>query len=473
VIKKIIGKFISAIRNIGVIIFAFLGFSFTKTENKKNEKIEENDESGEGTAKTVILPIDKEETKEEMSFSLHKKINEIGSNNILKQKCNELEYDYLGITIYNDENLNIIISEVEKNSIADKLGLKEGDILSKINDVKASEQKTYDFISQIQKFENKNTKIIYIRDKKELEVDIVFEKKIDNEVNLEEIPVVLEKTEHQTLTENDIFIKETINDLETKKIFEEEVFSSEIYDHISETKDETNITPLVEPVVIATITGKLVEEKPKELAENKVKKKHEKSKKNLTKDKNKKKIENDVEIDPKEKEVLLIKNIIDEDKKEKELKIALSKFKKKTLLDLLKIDNRFKMQYLPFLIFKRRMVRNMYKAHLLSNSLVSARRLLGENIEYRNVNCKDLLFKRKTTSNFIDLTYDNLYNIDMLKIELRKEYGSSLEVDPTLIEVMDRINYLEERTIARYQRLIEHKKELEKKQIKRKILVKK
>lgn len=473
-IKKIINSLISFVKNIGVIIFSFLGFSFTKTETKEKSELEENDESDEGSTKTVVLPVYKDEEDKTLSFVSHEISNKKEIKENLKQKYNELKYDYLGITIYNDEDLNIIISKVEKNSFADKFGLEEGDLLLEINDIKINEQKTFAFIQQMQKFENENMKITFIRNKKELEVELLLEKQLNNDEIIsftkEELPK--EPLMDETVDIKNVIIDENTNNNEILKR-EENVCDSEKTAEIEKVIPQT-IIPIV------TLTNNHQEELLKEtVSEEKHIQKNEKNDKKRTQKNKKAEIKDDTkkkerdEIDPKEKEALLIKKIIDEDKKEKELKISLSNSKKKTILNLLKVDNRFKMQYLPFLLFNRRMVRNMYKAHLLSNSLVSSRRMLGENIEYRNVNYKELLFKRKTTSNFIDLTFDNLYNIDMLKLELKREYGCRLESDPTLIEVMDRINYLEERTIARYQRLIEHKRELTKKNIKRKILVKK
>jgi len=61
----------------------------------------------------------------------------------------------------------------------------------------------------------------------------------------------------------------------------------------------------------------------------------------------------------------------------------------------------------------------------------------------------------------------------MLKFELQNKYGDELKTDPDLIDAMDRINYLESRTIARHQRLIEKEKELLRKKQKRLILTKK
>jgi len=143
---------------------------------------------------------------------------------------------------------------------------------------------------------------------------------------------------------------------------------------------------------------------------------------------------------------------------------------KKTLLDILKVDNRFKIGLMPFMIFKRRMVRNLYKAYLLNNSLIGARKLIGvTDAHFQRLNYMDLVYHIRTTSTFKNMTFDNLYQIDMLKFELQNKYGDELKTDPDLIDAMDRINYLESRTIARHQRLIQKEKELLRK--KQKILL--
>jgi len=470
-LKKILQTFLTLIKNVSILVISFLGFSFTKSDKKNIEKEvvekDENDDPGDnGVNKTILFQENDEDFKERKAVF---KNEEIKKNN-LPLIQNEIKYKHLGITIYNDEKLNIIISKVEKNGVADKFGLKEGDVLIKINDVKALNEKTFLFVKKIERYEQEDMDVVYIRDGKELKVTIsniekkivqnvenVIYEKINNEIETKVEPIFLS---HDLVEDVCVDNKKNIMNLSSENPLKEVVST------IKPTSQYLKET------IMATAVISEIEKKKENIQTKKenVKQKSLEKKQDEKKEEKKNQKKDDKKITT-EEEALLIFNILEEDKKEKEEKIKSNILKEKKLLQLLKVDNRFKMQFLPFLIFRRKMVRNMYKAHLLSNSLISARRTLGEDIDYKTIDHLALLSKRKTTSNFISLTYDNLYQIDMFKIQLRQEYGNLLEVEPTLIEIMDRINYLEQRTIARYQRLIEHKKELSKKNQKRKILV--
>lgn len=83
----------------------------------------------------------------------------------------EGNYKGIGIQVFEDEDKNIKVYSVFKNSPASKAGLKAGDILLKINN-KTIEGKSTSDISNIIKSQKKSFKLTYKRDDKENTVDI-------------------------------------------------------------------------------------------------------------------------------------------------------------------------------------------------------------------------------------------------------------------------------------------------------------
>lgn len=522
-IKKIFQKILNGLRNLGVLIFGLIGFGFD-LKNDSKDKIEDNCESEGGTNKSIYTPLPDDHDSLDVNRrpnikAIKKEVNDFPEEEIKLIKLNEEVFEALGFKIYNDENLNIIVSEVFENSIADKAGFEVGDIITKVNDESFKNTKTYTFIKAMEKYENEDKKIKVKRKDKEKKIAIPVPIKIKEEKIKDNLPENIyekketidtdniKKIDYESLTENKEIgkIKHQVNEESNylnKNVYREnkiEEINNEqrkIENNVSENieakeKSSDAKTPnVIENVLVSAVTIKGAEmiinnEKAVPTIDNKsenldVKTNNQKEEKNtekLSKEDKKWEDNKDEKKETKEeiteREALMISKITDEDIKEKEEKIEKSYNDKKTLLDLLKTDNRFRIGLIPFMIFKRRMVRNLYKAYLLNNSLVSARRLIGSyDAHFQRLNHMDLIYHIRTTQTFKNMTFDNLYQIDMLKMELQNKYGNELETDPDLIEAMDRINYLESRTIARHQRLIEKERELERRKAKRLILTK-
>jgi len=84
----------------------------------------------------------------------------------------EGEYQGLGVEIYNNEELDIIISSVIDDSPASEAGLKAGDILTKYNGKSIKNTTTTDFVKMVKKDNMKNISLSYIRDGKENIVEL-------------------------------------------------------------------------------------------------------------------------------------------------------------------------------------------------------------------------------------------------------------------------------------------------------------
>lgn len=436
-----------------VLFFSLILFPFTKKEKTlKNETKKEEKKELPKTArkeKTILDETDEDSGEEKIL------LNETGTKKENK-KIIIVEIEKLGISIFNDEE-NIVIRDVHKGSVASSKGLQKGDIITKINDKKIKGESALNVLKIVSNEEIKTLEFKRENEKHKISFDMIKEENIEDK-----------KTENDFVVEENEFFEEKVlkpekqiieNDLvlETEKHFEKNI-----------------VVPLNKDVLIPAIIPKLpslkkvpnnknnletkkeigIKKSDANLKENKQnKKKKEISKKNENvKKKNK-------EILSNEEECFLIAKIIENDRKEKEIIKVYDE--KKEILSLLKSNEKYQIKLFPFIFFNRRMVRNVYKNYLLSNSLVKIRKILGdEYINYHSVNHFDLLNKRKRLSLFENLTFDNLYNIDMIRMELKKKYKN--KDDFLFKEIIKRLDFYEKRQIARYQRLILKKREREK-----------
>ncbi|MGM9948115.1 S41 family peptidase [Floccifex sp.] len=79
----------------------------------------------------------------------------------------------IGISLYLDENNNIVCDHIFMDSPAQKAKLKKGDIITKVDDLICSNEDYQDVISYIKDSENKEIKIEYIRNEKTYTTNII------------------------------------------------------------------------------------------------------------------------------------------------------------------------------------------------------------------------------------------------------------------------------------------------------------
>ena len=79
-------------------------------------------------------------------------------------------YTGVGIEIYNDEKLNIIVNSVFKGSPADTSGIKKGDIITKINGENVTGTLTTNLVSKIKSLNNNVFTLEILRDGKYINI---------------------------------------------------------------------------------------------------------------------------------------------------------------------------------------------------------------------------------------------------------------------------------------------------------------
>lgn len=95
-------------------------------------------------------------------------------------------YQGVGLEVYNDQDMNIVVSRVFENSSADKAGIQAGDIIKKIDDKDLTKQKTSEFSNYTKKKKDGNFQVVYTHEGEEktakLERSIIIIQSVSSEV---------------------------------------------------------------------------------------------------------------------------------------------------------------------------------------------------------------------------------------------------------------------------------------------------
>lgn len=95
-------------------------------------------------------------------------------------------YQGVGLEVYNDQDMNIVVSRVFENSSADKAGIQAGDIIKKIDDKDLTKQKTSEFSSYTKKKKDGKFQVVYTHEGEEktakLERSIIIIQSVSSEV---------------------------------------------------------------------------------------------------------------------------------------------------------------------------------------------------------------------------------------------------------------------------------------------------
>lgn len=83
----------------------------------------------------------------------------------------EGSYEGTGIQVYNNDENNVEVAEVFEGSVAEKAGIKAGDVIIKLNDVDVKGMDISDFSSLV-KEQKDNFKLTYLRDGEEYSADL-------------------------------------------------------------------------------------------------------------------------------------------------------------------------------------------------------------------------------------------------------------------------------------------------------------
>lgn len=95
-------------------------------------------------------------------------------------------YQGVGLEVYNDQDMNIVVSRVFENSSADKAGIQAGDIIEKIDDKDLTKQKTSEFSNYTKKKKDGKFQVVYTHEGEEktakLERSIIIIQSVSSEV---------------------------------------------------------------------------------------------------------------------------------------------------------------------------------------------------------------------------------------------------------------------------------------------------
>lgn len=95
-------------------------------------------------------------------------------------------YQGVGLEVYNDQDMNIVVSRVFENSSADKAGIQGGDIIKKIDDKDLTKQKTSEFSNYTKKKKDGKFQVVYTHEGEEktakLERSIIIIQSVSSEV---------------------------------------------------------------------------------------------------------------------------------------------------------------------------------------------------------------------------------------------------------------------------------------------------
>ena len=122
--------------------------------------------------------INKEELIDSAIYSMTATIDDSFTSYIDKDKTGDFEenvdgvYEGIGATVSTDNEGNIFIVQVFKDSPAEKAGLKENDIIKKIDDNDFSRKNSNDMAEYVKSSKKSQIKIHVVRDNKEIELII-------------------------------------------------------------------------------------------------------------------------------------------------------------------------------------------------------------------------------------------------------------------------------------------------------------
>lgn len=182
------------------ILSCLLIFSFLKPEPEIKSNVDDNNVADNEYTETDIKlfleqynyilnnyygEIDKEQLLKDAIEGMLSSLD--GYSQVIDQESNSFivtltgEYEGVGISIYNDENGNIVIQTIYEGTPAEKAGLKPNDIIIKFNDTNLSNVSTAELVNMISSAEE--MRLTVLRGENELLVTLKREKVILKSVN--------------------------------------------------------------------------------------------------------------------------------------------------------------------------------------------------------------------------------------------------------------------------------------------------
>lgn len=151
----------------------YLSKETTNTTNIKDNSLQEFIDTYQNIVDSYYKEVDKQELIDNAIKGMLSGLDDPYSTYLDKTTSSNFDaslagtYQGVGLEVYNDKDMNIIVSRVFENSSAAKAGIEEGDIIKKIDDKNLTGKETTEFSDYAKTKKSGEFTVVYVRDGQE------------------------------------------------------------------------------------------------------------------------------------------------------------------------------------------------------------------------------------------------------------------------------------------------------------------
>ena len=175
-----------------VFVSAFYLKEATKQKNSEDTALQEFIDTYQNVLDSYYEDVDEQELIDNAIKGMLSGLDDPSSTYLDKNTSSNFDatlagtYQGVGLEVYNDQDMNIVVSRVFENSSADKAGIQAGDIIKKIDDKDLIKQKTSEFSNYTKKKKDGKFQVVYTHEGEEktakLERSIIIIQSVSSEV---------------------------------------------------------------------------------------------------------------------------------------------------------------------------------------------------------------------------------------------------------------------------------------------------
>lgn len=175
-----------------VVVSAFYLKEETKQKNSEDTALQEFIDTYQNVLDSYYEDVDEQELIDNAIKGMLSGLDDPYSTYLDKNTSSNFDatlagtYQGVGLEVYNDQDMNIVVSRVFENSSADKAGIQAGDIIKKIDDKDLTKQKTSEFSNYTKKKKDGKFQVVYTHEGEEktakLEKSIIIIQSVSSEV---------------------------------------------------------------------------------------------------------------------------------------------------------------------------------------------------------------------------------------------------------------------------------------------------